>query len=96
MVAAYFPETDYVVATRGDGYAFVYFPTGWPAEINLNNLGAKAVKASWYDPRTGKSGIPEVMEAKGIRKFTPPSSGRGKDWILILDDASRNFKMPGE
>jgi hypothetical protein len=96
IVPAYFPETDYVVATCGDGYAFVYFPTGWPAEINLNKVGAKTIKATWCDPRTGKSGIPEIMEGKGIRKFTPPSSGRGKDWILILDDASKNFKMPGE
>jgi hypothetical protein len=25
-----------------------------------------------------------------------PSSGLGNDWILVLDDASRNFPAPGK
>ena len=92
IVPAYFPETDYVVATRGDGYAFVYFPTGWPAEIRLDKIGAKTINASWYDPRKGETKLIETLPATGTHKFTPPTSGRGNDWILILDDASRNFK----
>jgi hypothetical protein len=95
IVPDYFPETDYVVATRGKGYAFVYFPTGWPAEIRLEKIGAKTLKAFWYDPRTGESKPPENIPGTGIRKFTPPGNGRGNDWILVLDDASENFKMQG-
>jgi hypothetical protein len=96
IVPAYFPETDYVVATRGDGYAFVYFPTGWPAEIRLEKVGAKSINAFWYDPRTGEVMPPENIPGTGIRKFTPPSTGRGNDWILVLDDASEKFKAPGQ
>jgi len=92
IVQAYFPETDYLVATRGDGYAFVYFPTGWPAEIRLDKIGAKTINASWYDPRKGETKLIETIPATGTRKFTPPESGRGNDWVLILDDASKNFK----
>jgi Protein of unknown function (DUF4038)/Putative collagen-binding domain of a collagenase len=92
---AYFPETDYVVATRGNGYAFVYFPTGWSAEILLNKIGADTINAYWFDPRNGESKFIEKLPGTGIRKFTPPTGGRGNDWILVLDDASKKFKTPG-
>ena len=94
IAPAYFPETDYVVATRGDGYAFVYFPTGWSAEIILDKIGAKSVTAYWFDPRNGESKPIETFPGTGTRKFTPPSNGRGNDWILVLDDTSKGFKEP--
>jgi hypothetical protein len=94
IVPSYYPETDYVVATRGDGYAFVYFPTGWSAEIILDKIGAEKISASWFNPGTGKISSAEIIEGKGTKKFVPPSAGRGHDWILILDDTSRKFKNP--
>jgi hypothetical protein len=96
IVPDYFPETDYVVATRGEGYAFVYFPAGWPAEINLDRLGAATINAFWYDPRTGEAKPQGQFHGTGSRKFTPLSTGRGNDWILVLDDASKKFKSPGQ
>jgi hypothetical protein len=94
IVPSYYPETDYVTATRGDGYAFVYFPTGWSAEIVLDKIGAAGIRASWYDPRSGEIKSSEIIPGQGVKKFTPPSGGRGNDWILILDDVSRGFKDP--
>jgi Protein of unknown function (DUF4038)/Putative collagen-binding domain of a collagenase len=96
IVPSYYPETDYVVATRGDGYAFVYFPTGWPADIILDKIGARSIAAYWYDPRNGESKLIESFAGNGTRKFTPPSNGRGNDWILVLDDVAQNFKEPGK
>lgn len=96
IVPSYYPETDYVVSTRGEGYAFIYFPTGWSAEIILDRLGVEFLTAYWYDPRTGESKIIGNFPGTGIRKFTPPSGGRGNDWILVLDDTSKGFKAPGQ
>lgn len=96
IAPAYFPETDYVVATRGDGYAFIYFPTGWPAEIRTDKIGAARINATWFDPRTGEVKPAGSFPGKGSHKFTPPSGGRGNDWVLVLDDASKNFKAPGQ
>jgi hypothetical protein len=31
-----------------------------------------------------------------IQNFTPPSSGRGCDWVLVLDDAAKGYPPPGE
>lgn len=95
IVPAYFPETDYVVATRGDGYAFVYFPTGWAAEILLDKINARNINVYWFDPRKGEAKFVETIPGTGTRKFTPPSGGRGNDWVLVLDDSSKNFKTPG-
>jgi hypothetical protein len=95
IAPAYFPETDYVVATRGEGYAFVYFPTGWSADVILDKIGAKSINAYWFDPRKGESKLIGTFPGAGTRKFTPPSNGRGNDWILILDDSSKDFKSPG-
>jgi hypothetical protein len=96
IAPAYFPETDYIVATRGEGYAFVYFPTGWSAGIIPDKIGAKSIKAYWYDPRTGELKFVETIPGFGIHQFTPPTNGRGNDWILILDDATKTFRMPGK
>lgn len=95
IVPEYFPETDHVIATRGDGYAFVYFPTGRSTEIDLTKFGAQAIHAYWYNPRTGDINLIETIEVMRVWKFTPSSSGRGNDWVLILDDASRKFILPG-
>lgn len=96
MIApSYFPETDYVVATRGEGYAFVYFPTGWSADIIPDKIGAEKITAYWYDPRTGESQTIGTFPGKVSIRFTPPSNGRGNDWILVIDDASLGFKEPG-
>jgi len=89
---AYYPEPDYVVATGGDGYAFVYFPSETSAEIILDKVGAVKINAYWFDPRTGAVKFIDAFQGSGRRNFTPPSGGRGNDWILILDDASKNFK----
>ncbi len=96
IAPGYFPETDFTVATRGDGYAFVYFPTGWSADIILDKIGGTEINASWYDPRTGELKPVGKFPGKSTQKFTPPSNGRGNDWILILDDATRGFKDPGK
>ena len=69
IAPAYFPETDYVVATRGDGYAFVYFPTGWSAEIIPDKIGAKSINAYWYDPRTGEAKFIETYSGKRQQEF---------------------------
>lgn len=96
IVPSYYPETDYITATRGDGYAFIYFPTGWSAVINPEKIGASGIHAYWYDPRTGESTLIETIDDMSPRKFTPPSNGRGNDWILVLDDVEKGFKLPGQ
>ena len=62
----------------------------------MGKISGEKVKAYWYNPRTGKSQFIGEFDNKGTIDFTCPTSGRGNDWILVLDDASSNFQEPGK
>ena len=85
ITTAYYPETDYVVATRGQGYAMVYIPTGWDVTVQLDRIGAKTIKAWWFDPRNGEAKSIGNFPGNGLKIFKTPTMGRGNDWILVLD-----------
>jgi hypothetical protein len=89
--------TDHVQATRAaDGsYAFVYSASGKPFTVDLGKLSGDRLKAWWYDPRTGKAEAAGEVARAGRREFKPPSEGAGKDWVLVLDDAAKDYPTPG-
>jgi len=87
---------DRIAATRGDGYAFIYSAQGRKFTVNLGRISGGKVKAAWYNPRTGAVSAIETMENSGTREFTCPSEGFGSDWVLVLDDAAKNFPEPGQ
>lgn len=91
LVADPLDGPDYIAATRGDGFAFVYSAQGRRFTVQLDKLGAASVKAWWYNPRSGASSPSETLEAKGAHEFKCPSEGFGSDWVLVLDDAARSF-----
>ena len=71
-------------AGRGEKYAFIYSPMGLPIRAYLNELGGKAVRAAWFDVRTGETRL-FAMVPPSESLFVPPSCGKGCDWVLILD-----------
>src|SRR5688500_12814868 len=85
------------VATRDtDGtYAFVYAPVGRPFAVKMDVIKGGKVKAWWFNPRTGKAESIGEFENKGERQFSPPDAGEALDWVLVLDDASKNYPPPG-
>lgn len=92
----YMPETDYIVATKGKNYAFIYTPTGGSISLDLDKLGWTQSVMWWYNPRTGESKKLEDAATKGIQSFKPEKGGRGNDWILVIDDAQAGFGAPGK
>ncbi len=81
----------------GDGsFAFVYSPRGEQFSVNMNEIAGGKIRASWYDPRYGTSVLIHTGDTKGIQSFVPPSSGRGQDWVLVLDNADLDWALPGE
>jgi hypothetical protein len=61
----------------------------------MNKIAGPKVKAWWFDPRTGKAEPAGEFSNEGERRFIPPNPGEVLDWILVLDDASKNFSPPG-
>lgn len=85
---------DQVIATRdSDGsFAMVYLPQNKPVTIDMSKISGAKKNVAWFDPRTGK--IAKVKTKGESREtFTPPSEG--KDWVLVIDDATKNFKSIG-
>lgn len=86
-------DENYVIATSDSKgtYAFIYFPTGKSVALNLNQLNGSKLKATWYDPRTGVYLNEKSISKSANYKPTPPSSGKGQDWVLVID-AGNNAK----
>lgn len=85
------------VATRDlDGtYAMVYAPVGRSFKVRLNVIKGPKVKAWWFNPRDGSASHIGTYDNKGVREFRPPDPGEMIDWVLVLDDAAKNYPAPG-
>nr|WP_237587160.1 glycoside hydrolase family 140 protein [Pontibacter russatus] len=94
LVQKAYEGTERIQATRGDDYAFIYTTAGKPIEVNMGIISGKKVNASWYDPRTGTTTFIGEFKNTGTRTFTPPTSGPGNDWVLLLDDVEKDYKAP--
>ena len=87
-------SSERIQATRGNDYAFIYTAEGKSFTILLNKIEGNILKAYWYNPRDGKTIDLDSVENKGTKKFIPPSSGYGQDWVLVMDNASKNYPKP--
>ena len=82
----------HIQATRGKDYLFVYSSEGKPFTVKLNKISGDTLQAYWYDPKSGKSKETMIVANKGSMKFTPPSSGYGQDWVLVMDDYLKKYR----
>ncbi|HET7001142.1 MAG TPA: glycoside hydrolase family 140 protein, partial [Puia sp.] len=82
-----------IQATRGMDYIFIYSAAGKPFTVVMGKIEGKTLNVSWFNPRNGSvSKDPQVGNTGNIQ-FKPPTSGYGQDWVLILDDATKNYTI---
>lgn len=73
-----------------------------------NNITGNMGRAWWFNPRTGTATLigeflkteagdtqADVLRGDIAKTFTPPTSGSGNDWVLVVDDAAKNYPAPG-
>lgn len=89
-----FGANDRIQATRGKDYIFIYSTEGKPITVNMGKISGNQVTARWYNPKNGDNKLIGKFPNKGQQSFTPASSGYGQDWVLILDDTSKNYSLP--
>jgi len=77
--------SDRIQATRGKDYILVYSTQGRKFTVNLNKIAARDLVANWYNPRNGEYKDAGKFSRKTQQEFTPPTSGYGHDWVLIID-----------
>jgi hypothetical protein len=79
-------------ARASDGsFALIYTPRGESFTLNKNIIKAERLRETWYDPRYGITYQIKEQDTWGIQTYTPPTSGRGNDWVLVLTDAAAGF-----
>ncbi len=85
------------VATRDStaSYAMVYVPVGRKFSVRMDKITAPKVKVWWFNPRDGTAAAIGDFPNTGEREFAPPDYGEQLDWVLVLDDAAKNFPAPG-
>ncbi len=76
---------EYCTATRdSEGcYAMVYLPTPNAVGVRLDWAAGPAVRAAWYNPRSGSAQTIGEFPTTSAVTFTPPVDG--PDWVLVLD-----------
>ncbi|HEU5077592.1 MAG TPA: glycoside hydrolase family 140 protein [Opitutaceae bacterium] len=76
-------------------YAMIYVPAGRKFSVRLDKISGTTLRAWWYNPRDGHAESLGEINKSAEKEFTPPSLGEALDWILVLDDAAKNYPAPG-
>ena len=63
--------------------------------VRMDVIKGKEVVGWWYNPRNGEAHIIKTYSNTGTQTFNTPTPGENLDWILVLDDASKNYPAPG-
>lgn len=87
------PADHRILATMDDdgGYGLVYTADGAGFTVDTSQLAGRTLRAAWFDPRTAACRHLEAFERGGAVDFMPPTAGGGNDWVLMLEDAAREF-----
>jgi hypothetical protein len=85
---------DYVAAARTSdgGTVIAYLPSSRTVTVDMSKVSGSQAKVWWFNPRTGSATASGEFPTRGSREFTPPAEG---DWVLVLDDATRELPAPG-
>jgi len=66
-------------------FAVVYSPMGDRFTLDLGILRPGLLRQSWFDPRYGTLHPFITADLRAFQTCTPPTCGRGRDWVLALD-----------
>jgi hypothetical protein len=78
---------------KGDGYAFIYLTKGGSITAKLSSIAKETVTAWWYNPRIGKAIKIDNYPSNMTIEFKPEDN---QDWVLVLDDTSKEYGVPGK
>jgi len=81
------------VSANGD-FMMVYIPYGSKTVVNMAKIKAARLQAWWFNPRDGRTISLGSFDNSGTKEFIPTAVGRGSDWLLIIDDASKHYPDP--
>ncbi len=72
-------------------YLMVYLPVGKTVGIKTSSIKSKTINGWWFNPKNGKTTSLGQLQRKDAMTFTPPITGFGNDWVLVLDDVTMGY-----
>lgn len=75
-------------------YLFAYFPKHQRAEFDTSRIPSATLRVWWMNPRTGECSAATECANAPTTVFEPPTQADGEDWVLIVDDASKDYPVP--
>jgi len=87
-------NNDHLQAARGKDYIIVYTSQGKKFTLYTGKIAAKEINVTWYNPKNGENKPVGKMENKTSIEFTPPANGYGQDWVLVVDEVGKDYKIP--
>ena len=89
---------EYSTAFRdlNNSYCMVYLPVGKTVTLDISFMTGKKLAVWWFNPRTGSSSGPTIIEKEGTKDFTAPTTGPQNDWVIVIDNADKKFPEPGK
>ena len=66
-------------------FLMAYSAKGEPFTLNLDSLADNHISEKWFDPRYGTFFNLHNSTTLSVKTYTPPSSGNGNDWLLIVE-----------
>jgi hypothetical protein len=78
-----------------NSYAMIYLPVGKTVTIRTGFIRSQKILAWWFNPRNAVAQKIGLIDNNAVHDFTPPALGEENDWVLVLDDAQKNFGPPG-
>jgi hypothetical protein len=76
-------------------YAMVYFPIGKSATIRTGSLKGANLNLWWFNPRDAASKSIGFVKKTGALDVACPTEGMENDWVLVIDDADKEYPAPG-
>ena len=77
-----------------NSFAVIYSPRGEPFTIDQRMISGLKHNEYWFNPKYGYRDKIMEPDTIGFQTYTPPTSGRGNDWVLIVEDASHGSTNP--
>ncbi|HOF98974.1 MAG: glycoside hydrolase family 140 protein [Paludibacteraceae bacterium] len=80
-------KEEYICAfrNRSNDYAMIYIPVGKTITIKTSFIKTKKLKISWFNPQTCETIQSIETINTGKMCVTTPTTGFGKDWVLIVE-----------
>lgn len=79
-------QYNYLLATRGPGYAMVYSYTGKNFSVDLSKLGFTPSTVSWFSPAMGVTTSQQLGSGSKMLWVDPPGEpAASNDWVLIIE-----------